>query len=151
YGTDTRASGLLLGAALAFLVPPWRIKSETGRRAPFVIDGVGLVAMFGLAWFFWRVNEFDPFVYQRGFLLLDVLTVVIILVIVHPAGTVWRRLLSLKPVVWVGQRSYGIYLWHWPVFVLTRPSTDVNVSGVPSLIMRLGITLALAELSYRFV
>jgi len=151
YGTDTRASGLLLGAALAFLLPPWRIKAKTGHRAPLVIDGVGVLAMAGLAWFFVRVNEFDPFVYQQGFVLLDLLTVVVIVVVVHPAGVVWRWLLSLKPVVWVGQRSYGIYLWHWPVFVLTRPHLDIGLTGMPLLALRMTITIGLAELSYRFL
>ena len=75
----------------------------------------------------------------------------IIVVIVHPAGSVWRRLLSLKPIVWIGQRSYGIYLWHWPIFVLTRPNLDIGMTGVPLLVLRLGLTIGLAELSYRYV
>jgi len=151
YGTDTRASGLLLGAALAFVLPPWRLQARAGKRAPHIIDGVGLLALGALAWFFLRVNEFDPFVYQQGFILLDLLTVVAIIAVVHPAGRVWRRALSLRPVVWVGQRSYGIYLWHWPVFVLTRPRLDISLTGVPLLVVRLAITIGLAAASYRFL
>jgi hypothetical protein len=52
---------------------------------------------------------------------------------------------------WIGERSYGIYLWHWPVFMITRPTLDISMTGTPNLILRLAVTVALAELSYRYV
>jgi peptidoglycan/LPS O-acetylase OafA/YrhL len=150
FGTDTRLSGLLLGAALAVVWTPWRTKATASRAAGPVLDAVGACALVVLVWFFWRVNEFDPFVYRGGFLLLDVCCVVLIAVLVHPSARL-SRLLALPPLVWIGVRSYSIYLWHWPIFMVTRPELDLPFGGLPVLVIRVGLTLVAAELSYRFV
>jgi peptidoglycan/LPS O-acetylase OafA/YrhL len=150
FGTDTRLSGLLLGAALAVVWTPWRTKATASRAAGPVLDAVGACALVVLVWFFWRVNEFDPFVYRGGFLLLDVCCVVLIAVLVHPSARL-NRLLALPPLVWIGVRSYSIYLWHWPIFMVTRPELDLPFGGLPVLVIRVGLTLVAAELSYRFV
>ena len=151
YGTDTRAVGLLLGAALAIAVPPWHMRSAIPRGARRLLGVIGLVTLAAIGWMFVHVNEFDPFVYRGGFVLLDLVTVGLILALVHPAGTIAARLLAWRPLVWIGRRSYGIYLWHWPIFVLTRPGLDVTVPGWQLLAVRLGGTLVAAELSYRLV
>ncbi len=130
YGTDTRAVGLLLGAALAIAVPPWRMSADIRRGARGLLGVVGVVALGAIIWMFVHVNEFDPFVYRGGFVLLDLITVGLILALVHPAVTISARVLSWSPLVWLGRRSYGIYLWHWPIFVLTRPvSTCRSAAG----------------------
>ena len=151
YGTDTRAAGILLGAALAIAVPPWRMRATVHRSATVVLNIVAVAALAGVAWMFVRMNEFDPFVYHGGFVLLDLLTVALILSLVHPASTLVSRALAAQPLVWIGRRSYGIYLWHWPIFVVTRPGLDVTWGGWQLLVVRLGATLVAAELSYRFV
>jgi peptidoglycan/LPS O-acetylase OafA/YrhL len=151
FGTDTRAAGLLIGAALAIAVPPWHMHAAIPRGARWLLGVVGLVALAAMGWMFVHVNEFDPFVYRGGFVLLDLVTVGLILALVHPVGTVAARLLAWRPLVWIGRRSYGIYLWHWPIFVLTRPGLDVTMGGWQLLAVRLGATLAAAELSYRLV
>jgi peptidoglycan/LPS O-acetylase OafA/YrhL len=151
YGTDTRAVGLLLGAALAIAVPPWGMRAATHRGARWLIGAVGIVAGLTILWMFVRVNEFDPFVYRGGFVLLDVATVGLLVALVHPSTTFVSRLLAWSPLVWIGRRSYGIYLWHWPIFVLTRPGIDVTIPGWQLLAVRLGLTFGAAELSYRFV
>ncbi len=151
YGTDTRAAGVLLGAVLAILVPPWRMRSAVHAGARWIITGVGAVGLLGLAYMIVRVNEFDPFIYQGGFVLLDLLTLAVIVSLVHPATTPLAKFFALPPLLWIGRRSYGIYLWHWPIFVLTRPGVDVDVNGGLLLILRLILTFAVAELSYRFV
>jgi peptidoglycan/LPS O-acetylase OafA/YrhL len=150
FGTDTRLSGLLLGAALAVVWTPWRTRAKASRAAGPVLDAIGVGALVALMWFFWRVNEFDPFVYRGGFLLLDLCCVVLIAVLVHPSARL-DRLLGLPPLVWVGERSYSIYLWHWPIFMVTRPDLDLPFGGIAVLILRVGLTLVAAELSYRFV
>jgi LysM repeat protein len=98
-----------------------------------------------------RLNEFQPFLYQGGFALVAIITAVVIAAVVHPRASIFPALLSWQPIRWVGSRSYGIYLWHWPVFMLTRPQLDVLIGGVPLLIARLALTGVLAELSYRLV
>ena len=151
YGTDTRAAGLLIGAALAIAVPPWHMHAAIPRGARRLLGAVGLVTLAAMVWMFVHVNEFDPFVYRGGFVLLDLVTVGLILALVHPVGTVAARLLAWRPLVWIGRRSYGIYLWHWPIFVLTRPGLDVTMGSWQLLAVRLGGTLVAAELSYRLV
>ena len=151
YGTDTRASGVLLGAVLAIAVPPWRMRATLRASARWIITGIGVLGLAGITYMTVRVNEFDPFIYQGGFVVVDLLTIAMILALVHPATTVLARAFSVAPLLWIGRRSYGIYLWHWPIFVLTRPGVDVDVNGWLLLTLRLILTFAIAEVSYRFV
>jgi acyltransferase-like protein len=150
YGTDTRASGLLLGAALALLWKPghaWRSDDEIKTVA---VDLAGLTALAVIVWCFWSLEETESFLYRGGFAVLSVATCVAIAAAVHP-GTVLARLLGLPVLVWVGKRSYSLYLWHWPIFVYTRPEIDQPMTEYPTLVVRLALTVVLAELSYRFI
>ena len=151
YGTDTRGSGVLLGAVLAIAVPPWRMRSTLQSSARWIVTVIGSIGLVGLTYMVLRVNEFDAFIYQGGFVAVDLLTLAVILALVHPVTTPLARFFSLSPLLWVGRRSYGIYLWHWPIFVLTRPGVDVDVNGWLLLTLRLILTFAVAEVSYRFV
>lgn len=151
YGTDTRAAGLLLGAALAFLWIPGSLPAAivaATRRTVGTYGFLGLVGLLGLAI---AVSEADPFLYQGGFLVVALLTALVIGAAVHPGAQDMQRILGWRPLVWIGLRSYSIYLWHWPVFMVTRPHADIALDGVPLLALRLAIAFALAELSYRFV
>ncbi|MBA2535729.1 MAG: acetyltransferase, partial [Rubrobacter sp.] len=170
YGTDTRATGLLCGVALAFLWSPgdkyrlaedrhhrpWlpdrgRFRRRWGWTAPLVLDVAGLAALGALTWFFLHLGEFQPFLYRGGFALVALATVAAIMAVVHPFTHVGTLLLGSAPLRWIGVRSYGIYLWHWPVFMVTRPELDVPFGGLPLLALRLSVTVVLADLSYRFV
>ena len=151
YGTDTRAAGVLLGAVLAIVVPPWEMHARVKAGGRWIIIGIGALGLAGIAYMIVRVNEFDPFIYQGGFVVLDLLTLAVILSLVHPVSTPFAKFFALPPLLWVGRRSYGIYLWHWPIFVLTRPGVDVDVNGWLLLTLRLILTFAVAEVSYRFV
>jgi peptidoglycan/LPS O-acetylase OafA/YrhL len=144
YGTDTRASGLLLGAALALAAPRWRLRGLT-------IDGAGALALGGLVFLCLKLGEYAPFLYSGGFALVGLLSVVTIAAAVHPQGHIGRRVLEWAPLRWLGVRSYGIYLWHWPVFMLTRPGLDVPLDGWPLFILRLTLVLLLADFSFRCV
>jgi len=150
YGTDTRAAGLLFGCALAFVWTPWRLRPKVSAGARNLLDVMGVVALALLVGMLWRTDEFSSSLYRGGFLLVDVVTLVVIAVLVHPAARL-GRVVGMRPLRWVGLRSYGIYLWHWPVFQLTRPGLDVSLTGWPLFGLRLAITLVLAELSYRLV
>ena len=150
YGTDTRLSGLLLGSFLAMVWTPWRSRTPAARSAGPVLDGLGVAGLVVIAWFMTRVNAFDPFIYRGGFLLLDVVCITVIAVLVHPAARL-SRVMSWAPLVWVGLRSYSLYLWHWPIFMVTRPELDVPLSGFPLFVFRMVLTFGAAEMSYRYV
>ena len=150
YGSDTRAVGLLLGVALAMVWHPSRLRPITGRGARWILDGVGLLALAMIVRTFFQVDDFDPSLYQGGFLLLAFWTTLLIGVLAHPAARL-GTVLGNPPLVWLGLRSYSFYLWHWPVLMLTRPDIDVPLNGPFLVILQLAATLALADLSYRYV
>jgi peptidoglycan/LPS O-acetylase OafA/YrhL len=166
YGTDTRATGLLVGAALAFVWMPasgsrlarrqtsrrvQRLRHRWGWTVPVLLDVAGVAALAGLVlsclWF----DEYRPFLYRGGYALVALATAAVISALVHPDTRLAASPLGWRPVRWIGLRSYGIYLWHWPVFMVTRPRLDVPLDGVPLLALRLSATVLLAALSYRYV
>ena len=152
YGTDTRAAGLLLGSALAFCWRPWlRPAQEERLGAGFVLDVGGLAALALLAVLFLQLSETSAFLYRGGFVLAGAAAAAVIAVAVHPDAHVVPRILALRPLRWLGTRSYAIYLWHWPVITVTRPGLDTPLDGITLFALRLGVTLAFAELSYRLV
>ena len=151
YGTDTHSSGLLIGAAMAVLLPPWQLRGRLGRGAPLALDVVGLTGLLVLVWCFANVSELDAPLYRGGYLVFACVAALVVLVAAHPASTITSRVLATRPMVWIGKRSYGIYLWHWPVYMVTRPGVDVPLTGIPLFVLRVAITVALAAASYRFL
>ena len=150
YGTDTRAAGILIGIALATAWMPWRLPMNVSPRYALGLRIVGWSAMAGLLLILWRVSEFSPWLYRGGIAVTSVLTAAVIAVIVHPAGGFgWA--LSNPLMNWIGKRSYGIYLWHWPIFMITRPGFDVPWNTSITFAIRLALTFGIAELSYRYV
>ncbi|MGQ0595613.1 MAG: acyltransferase family protein, partial [Gammaproteobacteria bacterium] len=148
YGTDTRAAGLLAGAALAVgWSPSPRVPGCRSTVAPDLLGGLAVIAL-GVQMA--TTPETDPFLYRGKLLLCAMTTVVIIAVAVHP-GARLGRLLDALPLRFIGVRSYGLYLWHWPIVMVTRPELDVPIDGAPLLLLRLGLTAAIAELSFRFI
>ena len=151
YGTDTRAGAILLGAALACVWAPWRSKRTPNGvgRAVLAMSGAG--ALFVLAWAIVHLNQFSDVLYRGGFLAVAAAATVLVAVLSHPATPVIPAILGSRPLVWLGRRSYGIYLFYWPVLMLTRAHYDVPLAGNALLATRAGITVVLAGLSYRFV
>jgi hypothetical protein len=151
YGTDTRATALLVGVALAFLWAPGRSRPRTGRASVLLLNVAGLAAIGGLVWFCIRLDESQSYLYRGGFALVALTTAALIAVVVHPHVRLGAALLGRQPLRWIGLRSYGIYLWHWPVFMVTRPQLDVPLEGLPLLALQLTATLVLAAFSYHYV
>lgn len=147
YGTDTRATGLLLGAAMAFV---WRPGASAGRfcaRAlPATAGTTGLVALAVLGL---TLDANGSFVYRGGLALVSIATLAVIVGATRPSAL--SRVIGIAPLRWAGTRSYGIYLWHWPLFMITRPDIDVPLDGIALLVLRFALTFALAEASYRLV
>ncbi|HXU23541.1 MAG TPA: acyltransferase family protein, partial [Tepidiformaceae bacterium] len=151
YGTDTRAGGLLAGAALAFVWAPWKSSVYDGRKSAPWVEAAGFAGLAGLVVLFLRLNEASPLLYQGGFALIGLSTLAVITATVHPRARLLPKLLGTPVLKWTGVRSYGIYVWHYPIFMLTRPGLDIPIDGPLALVLRIGGTLAVAELSYRFI
>lgn len=147
-GTDTHTSGLFAGALLACLWNPWQAQAASSRPAwTFdVLGGVGLAALLAL---FVYANETQDWLYRGGFLLVAALTVAVIVSATRP-GSGMARLLGTRPMRYMGERSYGLYLWHWPVFVLLRPQ-DLMLAPGATEVLRIVLTFLAAELSFRYV
>jgi len=150
FGTDTHSIGLFLGAALAVSWIPQNLKVQVDRRAQDFIDGIGVIGFVGMIATFLFVNENDPTLYKLAFPLAGLFGCAIITSIVHPASR-FAPILSSKVAVWIGERSYSIYLWHWVVFQVTRPKVDLEGSSWALIALRILIVFALADISLRLV
>ena len=154
YGTDTRASGLLIGALLAYIWRPWNAeKSELFPKGKDALLPVGLGALGILIWANMHYTLLMPDadqLFRGGFLITSIVTAVVIACVVTPNSNL-NSILGLAPFVWVGKRSYGLYLWHWPVFQLTRARVDVDISGWELFAVRMFVTLVLVEISYQCI
>ena len=148
FGTDTRALAPLLGAALAVAARPWRYGDRQGTGIGLDIAGVAALAGLGVTAVLLADNS--PILYRGGFLGIAAMGAVLVLAAGHP-GSALGVVLGTAPMRWLGERSYAIYLWHWPVFVLTRPGLDVPLTGWANTALRVGATLILADLSYRLI
>ena len=150
FGTDTHSIGLFLGAALAVSWIPQNLKLQVDRRAQDFIDGIGVIGFVGIIATFLFVNENDPTLYKLAFPLAGLFGCAIITSIVHPASR-FAPILSSRVAVWIGERSYSIYLWHWVVFQVTRPKVDLEGSSWALIALRILIVFALADISLRLV
>lgn len=150
FGTDSHAMGLLVGAAMATFWRPGRMRRDLSSGATAIITGIGLVALLAVIWFFAFVGEFTPWLYRGGFLALALIVATLIAAASHP-GVKLGPAMGTQPWRYIGQRSYGLYLWHWPVFMATRPVLDTPLDGVPLVILRLALTVGIAELSFRLL
>ena len=150
FGTDTHSLGLFLGSALAVSWIPKNLTRNISQRAQDFIDGIGVFGFIGLLCIFLFIDQSNATLYQIAFPLAGLFGCATIVSVVHPASR-FSPLLSNRVFLWIGQRSYGIYLWHWVVFQITRPGVDLTGS-LPALnVARVLIVLALADISLRAI
>ncbi len=151
YGTDTRAGGLLFGAALAMVWPSRRLSRRITPQARNLLDGIGALGLLIIAIMIWQVGEFDSFLYRGGFVVLSLATVMVLMPLSHPACRL-GNFVGVKPLRWVGVRSYAIYLWQTPVIVLTATNAqNPQDEGLLRKLIQVAAIFAIAALSWRFI
>jgi peptidoglycan/LPS O-acetylase OafA/YrhL len=152
--TFTRLTGILLGAAFAMVWRPLAIMRSPLRDRAGLLDLVALAGLAVIGLQFWllhvaTVDGADPWLFRGGFLITSVATLAVIAAVTH-RYTVTGRVLALRPLLWIGTRSYGLYLFHWPIFQIIR-----GVAGIPltwaEFVLAMVITVPITELSYRFL
>ena len=150
FGTDTHSLGLFLGSALAVSWIPRNLSPKISQRAQDFIDGIGVFGFIGLLCIFLFIDQSNTALYQIAFPLAGLFGCATIISIVHPASR-FSPILSNKLFLWIGQRSYGIYLWHWVVFQITRPGADLTGNLLALNVARVLVVLALADISLRAI
>jgi peptidoglycan/LPS O-acetylase OafA/YrhL len=148
YGTDTRAQDILTGAATGILL--WGRSPVTSRRARAGLSWITLIAVAVFVWEWSTINGSPNITYRFGFLLADVMVAVVICGVTLVPTSVPARALSVGPLTFVGRISYGLYLWHWPIFlVLNHARTGLEDYSLFAL--RVGVTFVVAVLSWYLV
>lgn len=152
--TITRAGGLLAGAALALVWRPLAVMRGPLRSKGVVFDLMAVVGLVGLAAMFWFVylvepSGADPVLFRGGFLVCGVLTLLVLLGVTHRGG-LSGRVLGTSVLLWIGVRSYGLYLYHWPIYQAIRKVAG-NPLTLPQFIVAMVLTVAITEASFRFI
>lgn len=139
FGTDTHAMSLLVGAALAAVFRPGAMPRSLAPSRRWALTGVGVVATMGVLWAYVNVHESGDWLYRGGFLLFAGAVAVMMAVVAHPASLL-GPVFAIAVLRYIGTRSYGLYLYHWPIFVVTRPDIDVPFGAVPTFVLQLALT-----------
>lgn len=160
-GTIGRSGGLFMGAALAFWFRPDMFMGTQNSSDRHIVSAFAAAGLAGLGYLMWTfrdvvfvpetggVRGYDP-LFQGGFMLVGVATCAIITAAVHPQSFLGNKILGNPVFTYLGRRSYGLYLFHWPVFQLYRKVAS-NYLSLEQFIVLFIVILALTELSYRFI
>ena len=158
--TITRMGGLFIGAALAIWWRPWSVARARIANRGAALDIIGLIGLAGLGLMMWRFQNvvagteegargYD-LLYRGGFFLVGLASVAVIAAVTHPTAVLGRVVLGNRVFVWIGQRSYGLYLYHWAIFQFSRKLAGKELT-MPQFVGLMAVTLVITELSYRLI
>lgn len=151
YGTDTRLFSIWMGSALAFVWPSTRLKKNIPKQAKRVLNLAGLISLLALILFFFFLDDHYSFVYYGGMFLVSIFCVILVAVTAHPGASLDRWLTN--PVfTWIGKRSYGIYLYQFPVMIFYEAKvSDIADHVLIHTVIEISLILIISELSYRYI
>lgn len=150
YGTDTRMFSILLGAALAVVWPSTALRKDLPTNLRLLLDVVGGGALMLLCLMFMQMTGESALVYRGGMFFFSVLSMILVAVVAHP-GADMNRLLTNRLFAWIGKRSYGIYLYQYPVLVFFESKINVADHSFLYALIEVALILVLSDLSYRFL
>ncbi|MDD4334064.1 MAG: acyltransferase family protein [Desulfotomaculaceae bacterium] len=150
YGTDTRAFSLLIGAVLALIWPSRKMSDNLSPGGRMGLDAAGGAALLVVLWMIWQSNQYHSSLYYGGLLLFSVAAAVVVAVLAHPASRL-GRIFGVQPLRFLGVCSYGIYLWHYPVIVLTSPAVNTGGPDIQLALGQTALSVSLAVFSWFFI
>jgi peptidoglycan/LPS O-acetylase OafA/YrhL len=150
FGTDTRAFALLIGSGLAILFPSHSHKVSYSTKQKRIMDALGTTSLLILLGFIFGVSEYNSFLFRGGLVFISIITATLIFVIAQPVS-VLGKFFAWKPLKWLGERSYGIYLWHYPVIILSSSTSNIDGISWARIILQVIVTIGLAAASHRWI
>ncbi len=151
YGTDTRMFAILIGSGLAFIWPSRELSPHIDRGNQMTLDLLGGASLVGLIWMFFKMSGTAASTYRGGMLLFTILSAILVATVAHP-GSHLNRLLTNPVFTYIGQRSYGIYLYQFPVMIFYENKVN-NIGNHPFVhaLIEVALIMLVTELSYRFI
>ncbi|KZU44697.1 acyltransferase family protein [Lactiplantibacillus plantarum] len=151
YGTDTRMFAILLGSGLAFIWPSRELSADIANVNRVTLDILGGASLIAIIWMFFQMSGQSDFTYRGGMLLFTVLSTVLVATVAHPASHL-NRVLTNPLFKYVGQRSYGIYLYQFPVMIFYETKVkNIGDDLLLNSLIEVALILIVTELSYRFI
>lgn len=150
YGTDTRMFAILIGAALAFVWPSTKLRTQVNIGHRRFLDGIGTFALAGIILSFIFASAQAPGIYHMGMFFFSILSALLVAIVAHPGGD-FNRLFTNPLFTWIGKRSYGIYLYQFPVMIFYESKVKVGNHPILNAIIEIALILVISELSYRYL
>ena len=148
FGSDPRAFTILIGVAVGLFWKPWQF--TWSRPVGLVMDLLALLGLVTVVGIMIIGRHWSDWMYPWGLLLTSISTIVLVAFVIRP-GSLIGRALELAPLKWMGERSYSIYLWHWPVMLALQWEFNFVPNTVAMVLTGLFATFLLSEISYRLV
>src|SRR5690606_10040736 len=148
---DTRMFSLLIGASFALIYYHQSFTNHSSKAKKWFFEIAGMIGVLAFLLMVVYTNQYESFTYRGGMVLLSIVTALCVLSLSMPSTVIINKILGLKVLKWIGVRSYGIYLWHFPIIVLTN--SNVNTGGIDyiKVTIQLTLTFLISALSYRYI